>query len=116
MISRFNADSATPVAEVPLRNPSTLLSQITFRGIKMPDVVADRAFASSEEASDIIQVLSTAAVDLGMSNVIGELGQAKAMGSKSPDPLENVPEVTPVTRLKVNSISIIRLELRMTIP
>jgi DNA-directed RNA polymerase, mitochondrial len=38
---------------------------------------------------------------MGMSSVISELGLAKTIGSQAPDPLENVPEVMPVTRLKV---------------
>jgi len=44
----------------------------------------------------------SAAVDLNLLGVVGELGQAEVLGSQLLDPLDNVPEVMPVTRLKVN--------------
>jgi DNA-directed RNA polymerase, mitochondrial len=103
MSCRFNPDTETPVVEVPLPNPLAILTTISLHAIKVSDVVSDRAFTYDEEASDIIQLLSSAAAELGMPNVISELGQAKAIGSQAPDPLENVPEATPVLRLKVSS-------------
>jgi len=71
------------------------------REISPTNVVADRIFSSSEEASDIIKLLSKAAVELNLSHVLVELGQAQSLGSHVPDPLEDVPEVTPVIRLNV---------------
>jgi DNA-directed RNA polymerase len=86
---------------MPLPEPSphtyhTLLSAILDRGIKLADVVAHRAFSTSEEASAIIQALSKAAVELGKSSAVEELGMATALGSTGEDPLKDVPEVIPV--------------------
>lgn len=67
----------------------------------MSRVVADRSLSSSEEAAEIIKLLSSAAAEMNLIKVVVELGQAQAMGSYS-DPLENVPEVSPVIRTKVS--------------
>jgi DNA-directed RNA polymerase, mitochondrial len=64
-------------------------------------VVADRSIESSEEAEKLIQLLSKAAVTLNLSKVVTELGQAEALGSTAYDPLGDVPEVVPVTVVKV---------------
>ncbi|KAG2148047.1 hypothetical protein DEU56DRAFT_869723 [Suillus clintonianus] len=96
---RFNPESDTPVHLSDMPNPTTLLSNLIERDISPTAVVADRALASSEEASDIIKLLSKSAVDLNLPRVVAELGQAESLGSHVPDPLEGVPEVKPVTRL-----------------
>lgn len=83
-------------------NPGQLLSRLTARGIPIQDVISDRVFVSSEEASEVIRLLSKAAVDTNMSRVIVELAQVEAMGAGHPDLLDNVPEVTPVKKLAVS--------------
>lgn len=98
---RFNPDSETPVYLSNMPNPATLLSNLMDRNISPTNVVADRVFSSSEEASDIIKLFSKAAVELNLSHVLVELGQAQSLGSHVPDPLVDVPEVTPVIRLNV---------------
>ncbi|OAX44242.1 DNA/RNA polymerase [Rhizopogon vinicolor AM-OR11-026] len=100
---RFNPESETPVHLSNMPNPTTLLSNLMDREISPTNVVADRVFSSSEEASDIIKLLSKAAVELNFPHVLAELGQAESLGSHVPDPLEDVPEVNPVTRLNTPS-------------
>lgn len=107
--SRFNPESETPVHLSNMPNPTTLLSNLIEREISPTNVVADRIFSSSEEASDIIKLLSRAAVELNLSSVLAELGQAESLGSHVPDPLEDVPEVSPVTRLNVHVAFVLHL-------
>ncbi|THH14382.1 hypothetical protein EW146_g5951 [Bondarzewia mesenterica] len=64
--------------------------------IDVSTVVADRSISSSEEAEQIILTLSQAAVELNLSKIVLELGQAEALGSTKVDPLADVPEVKPV--------------------
>ncbi|EGO20169.1 hypothetical protein SERLADRAFT_363576 [Serpula lacrymans var. lacrymans S7.9] len=97
---RFNPDSETPVNLTIAHNPTKLLTSIIDRQISVSHIVSDRVFTSSEEASQVIKLLSRAAVDLNLSRVVSELGQIEAMATQSPDPLESVPEVTPVMRWK----------------
>ncbi|KAG2159046.1 uncharacterized protein EDB93DRAFT_1076283 [Suillus bovinus] len=101
---RFNTESDTPVNLSDLPNPTTLLSNLIERDISPTAVVADRVLASSEEASDIIKLLSKSAVDLNHPHILAELGQAEFLGSHVPDPLEGVPEVKPVLRLAVRIV------------
>jgi len=82
-------------------SPGKLLSRLTARGISIQDVISDRVFTSSEEASEAIRLLSKAAIEMNMSRVIVELGQVEAMGTHL-DPLNDVPEVTPVKKLAVS--------------
>jgi DNA-directed RNA polymerase len=82
-------------------NPSTILTNIIDRQLSISHVISDRVFSSSQDASDVITLLSKAAVDLNLSRVVSELGQAEAIGREFHDPLENVPEVQPVFRVKV---------------
>ncbi|KAG1790147.1 DNA/RNA polymerase, partial [Suillus variegatus] len=100
---RFNPESDTPVHLSDLPNPTTLLSNLIERDISPTAVVADRVLASSEEASEIIKLLSKSAVDLNHPRILAELGQAEFLGSHVPDPLEGVPEVKPVLRLATPS-------------
>ncbi|KAH0833941.1 DNA/RNA polymerase [Lanmaoa asiatica] len=80
-------------------SPGKLLSRLTTRGMSVQDVISDRVFTSSEEASEVIRLLSKAAIEMNMSRVIAELGQVEAMGTGRLDPLDGVPEVTPVKKL-----------------
>lgn len=89
--------------DVSAQDPASLLTQILKRKISISHVVADRIFNSSEEAADIIKILSKAAVDLNLSHVVAELGQAEAVGTRFSDILDNVPEVTPVQRAEVST-------------
>lgn len=84
-----------------LHSPTNLLANLVDRKISITHVVSDRAFVSSEEAAAIIQTLSKSAVDLNLSKIISELGQAEAIGSHQTDPLDAIPEVKPVMRVKV---------------
>ena len=43
-------------------------------------VISDRAFTSSEEATEAIRALSKAALHLGMMNVLSELELAEVLG------------------------------------
>lgn len=81
----------------------TLLSNIVEREIDVSSVVSDRVFTSSEEAAEVIKILSKAAVALNLSRVITELGQAEAIGAHYADALDGIPEVLPVMRAKVCS-------------
>lgn len=67
----------------------------------MPLVISNRAFTSSEEAAEVIKTLSKAAVQLNMSRIVSELGHAEVIGTHTTDALDNVPEATPVLRVKV---------------
>ncbi|KIN96613.1 hypothetical protein M404DRAFT_16854 [Pisolithus tinctorius Marx 270] len=98
---RFNSASEKPVHLASALNPSRLLNNLVARGISPTTVITDRVVSSSSEASQIIQILSKSAVDMNLSRIVTELGQAEALGCQLPDPLENVPEVNPVTKLKV---------------
>lgn len=100
---RFNPESSKPVLNVSIQDPPSLLTRIADRKLSFSHVVADRVFSSSEEAAQIIKVLSKAAVNLNMSHVAAELGQAEAVGTRFSDILDDVPEVTPVMRAKVSN-------------
>ncbi|KAI6003176.1 hypothetical protein F5J12DRAFT_906188 [Pisolithus orientalis] len=97
---RFNSASEKPVHLTSALNPSKLLSNLVARGISPTTVITDRVVSSSSEASQIIRILSKSAVDMSLSRIVTELGQSEALGCQLPDPLENVPEVNPVTKLK----------------
>jgi len=101
--SRFNPESSQPVLDVSAQDPASLLTQIVDRKLSISHVVADRVFSSSSEAADIIKVLSKAAINLNLSRVVVELGQAEAIGAQVSDILDSVPEVNPVLRAKVSN-------------
>ncbi|KAF8141815.1 hypothetical protein EV363DRAFT_1467981 [Boletus edulis] len=61
--------------------------------------MSDRIFTSSDDASEVIWLLSKAAIEMNISPVIAELGQVEAMGTGCLDPLNDVPEVMPVKKL-----------------
>ncbi|TDL27019.1 DNA/RNA polymerase [Rickenella mellea] len=98
MLHRFGPDSENSIPHITERTYNSLLRCILDRQIPLALVVSDKAFLSSEEASKIVSALSRAAVEMSLSKVVTELGQVELMGS---DPLENVPEVTPVIRHRV---------------
>ena len=102
---RFNPESKNPViiggAEV--HDPVSLLRNIIGRQIAPSLVVADRAFTTDEEANEAIKALSRAAVQMGLSSVVTELGMAESLGRQAADPLEDVPEVVPVVKAKVSA-------------
>ncbi|TFK81972.1 DNA/RNA polymerase [Polyporus arcularius HHB13444] len=109
---RFNPDSKNPViiggAEV--HDPVSLLRNIIGRQISPSLVVADRAFTTDEEANEAIKALSKAAVQMGLSSVVSELGMAESLGRQAPDPLEDVPEVVPVMKAKTPELEVKHLE------
>ncbi|KAI0776637.1 DNA/RNA polymerase [Trametes elegans] len=97
-----NPDGPAPiqVAATEVFNPLSLLRNIINRQIAPSLVVADRAFKTNEEASQAIKALSKAAVQMGLSSVVNELGLADSLGRQVEDPLEDVPEVLPVVKTK----------------
>lgn len=97
--------TADPNDSTSAPNPGKLLSRLTARGISIQDIISDRVFTSSEEASEVIRLLSKAAIEMNMSRVIAELGQVEAMGTGHLDPLSDVPEVTPVRKLAVSRVT-----------
>lgn len=74
------------------RSPADLLRCMLNRNINLLKVIADRSL-SSADSSEITQHLCRAAAEMGLHNVITDLGQAQAIAD---DPLADVPEVMPV--------------------
>lgn len=99
-LRRFHADSPTAAEYESPYTLKDILYRIIERNIPITSVVADRVLTLSKEASDIIQMLSSAAADMNLMKVVVQLGQARDMGSY-PDPLADVAEVQPVLRVKV---------------
>ncbi|KAH9837674.1 DNA/RNA polymerase [Rhodofomes roseus] len=105
---RHGPDSAKPIPSRDQRDPPQLLRSMIDHQVAPTMVVADRALETSEEASEVIQLLSRAAVEMGLSNVVSELGMAESLGRQEDDPLDNVPEAMPVKRRrKVERISVL---------
>ncbi|KAG6371386.1 DNA-directed RNA polymerase N-terminal-domain-containing protein [Boletus reticuloceps] len=76
-----------------------LLNRLSACGISIQDVISNHIFTSSDDVSEVIQLLSKAVIEMKMSPVIAELGQVEAMGTGHLDPLNDVPEVMPVKKL-----------------
>ncbi|KAI0063332.1 DNA/RNA polymerase [Artomyces pyxidatus] len=94
---RFSAeDSPTIVPGITQTTPTDLLRSVIDRQLSVTMVVSDRSIPSSEEAGKMIQLLSKAAVQLNLSKVVTELGQAEALGSRM-DSVDSIPDVRPVT-------------------
>lgn len=87
-----------PVDVVCSYDPPTLLRCIIERDISVTQVVSDTVFESDEDAIKAIQVLSRTAVDMNLSKVVLELATAKELGSRLADPLQDIPDVVPVTK------------------
>jgi DNA-directed RNA polymerase, mitochondrial len=104
LFGRFNPESDTPVEIPGMCNPTTLLTNIIDRQISVSLVVSDRIFTSSEDAAKVIKLLSKSAVELNLYRIVSELGQAEAIGKAYVDPLEDVPEIQPVLRIKVSRL------------
>lgn len=85
-------------------NPNNILDNIVKREISVEDVVVDRVFESSEQAAEVVRLLSRAAVELGMSSLVSRLGQVESIATHAPDAHEDVPEVMPVLKEKVGVI------------
>lgn len=75
---RFNPDSESPVqiSAAEMHDPMSLLRNMLRGSVAPALVVADRAFTTSEEATEAIKALSRAAVEMGLSSVVNELGLA----------------------------------------
>lgn len=103
---RFNPDSESPVqiSAAEMHDPMSLLRNMLRGSVAPALVVADRAFTTSEEATEAIKALSRAAVEMGLSSVVNELGLADSLGRQVDDPLEDVPEAIPVMKTKVCSL------------
>ncbi|KAF8064220.1 DNA/RNA polymerase [Lyophyllum atratum] len=100
---RFRPESQTPVAGIATSSPSHILTRLVQREVPVANVVSDRTMTSSEEAVEIIKLLSKAAMQLNMPRIISELGQAEIIGTQVSDALDDVPEATPVMRVKKKS-------------
>ncbi|KAK0201027.1 DNA/RNA polymerase [Desarmillaria ectypa] len=99
-LKRCGPGSSKPMDQLILPKYNELLSSIIARGHPVSAVISDRVFTDSEEAATIIKELSLAAVDLNMSNVVAELGQAEVIGTTYTDIRDSIPEIVPVTRIK----------------
>ncbi len=75
-----------------------LLQCILNREIPLSQVVSDKVMSSSEEAGLVVEHLTRAAIELGVHKVLSDLGQVETVPT---DPLEYIPAVRPVTKLKV---------------
>ncbi|KAG6906515.1 hypothetical protein DXG01_013542 [Tephrocybe rancida] len=95
----FGPQSPQAVEDVTLPNPRTILSRIIERGIPVATVVADHSIETSEDAVEVIKLLSVAAVEMKKSDIVSELGQAQAIGIQNPDVLDNIPEARPVMKV-----------------
>jgi DNA-directed RNA polymerase, mitochondrial len=90
------------MTEVEMSDPTTILRGIVDKEIPVSKVVASRSVSSDQEAAEMIRVLSKTAVEMNVLSVMDELGQTKALGGDLlPDPLQDVPAVVPVLRVKV---------------
>jgi DNA-directed RNA polymerase, mitochondrial len=87
-----------------LEDVASILTDISAKDIDITHVVSSRVFTSSEEAADLIKMLSTEAVKLDMRGVVSALGQAETKGSTLYDPLDDVPQVKPVEKMKVTVV------------
>lgn len=98
--ARFNPESDTPVIGVPMHSPNVLVRQIVDDGLSVTKVLADRSFTNSEEALNVMTLLSRAAVAENLSRVVNELGQVQTWGTQ--EVLQDgVPDVKPVLKEKV---------------
>ncbi|KAJ4001173.1 DNA/RNA polymerase [Lentinula boryana] len=97
---RFGPDSPDHIPDTGAVRPTDILTSILSRDIPVENVVADRVFETSEEAAEVIKLLSKAAAELGHTEVITQLGQTEAIGAHYDDILHDVPEVMPVMRVK----------------
>ena len=83
-------------------DPHALLRGMVDRQIPVSHVVASRSVSSDQEAADIIKLLSKTAVDMDLASVVNELGRTHTLAnSLLPDPLQDIPQVNPVLRPKV---------------
>lgn len=85
------------------RSAAELLVKLVDRKVNLPSVIGHRAFATSEEAADVIKRLTKAAVDENIPEVLSELGQTHNLGTLAPDKLKDVPDVKPVMRARVRA-------------
>ncbi|KAF5352936.1 hypothetical protein D9758_007875 [Tetrapyrgos nigripes] len=115
-ILRFGPDSPSPipVTKVGALSAKTLLQSLARRGISVENVVADRVFGSardvdgslekgSREARGVIRILSRAAVDTGMLDIVHQLNAAEEKGQRDEaddvdEALAGVPEARAVLK------------------
>ncbi|EPS99209.1 hypothetical protein FOMPIDRAFT_1024277 [Fomitopsis schrenkii] len=97
---RHGPESPQPLRSEHQQDPKALLRSMVNHQVLATMVVSDRAFETSDEASQAIQLLSKAAVEMGLSNVVSELGMAESLGREEDDFMDDVPEAIPVKRRK----------------
>ncbi|KLO16665.1 DNA/RNA polymerase [Schizopora paradoxa] len=96
---KFNSETETPFANLSATDaaPGDLLQRLVARDISPTSVIADAVITSAKTASQIAEHISRAAAQLGMTQVITELGKVEAIAA---DPLAEVPEIIPVLARK----------------
>jgi hypothetical protein len=105
-IRRFNPDSQTPMYGVAMEDPTALVRKIVDQGLSVTQVVADRTFTSSADALSVMGLLSSAAVNAGLTNVVNELGEVQSAATAEWS-LDDIPDVNPVQKEKVRFTTII---------
>lgn len=103
---RYGPESPDHVPNCGQISPKPLLAKLKERAIPIENVVADRVFDTSEEAAQVIKILSKAAADSGFHDVVNLLGQTEALGSHYQDIYADIPEATPVMRPKVSKLQL----------
>ncbi|KAI0070874.1 DNA/RNA polymerase [Panus rudis PR-1116 ss-1] len=99
--ARFKSGEQQMLAStVEMPTPQRLLRGMVDRQIPVSMVISDRAISNSEEAAEVIKLLSKAAVEMNLSKVVSELGMSETLGRQLPDPLDDVPEIIPVMKAK----------------
>ena len=103
---RLGPESENPVtlSGAIAQDPVTPLRNIVQQEIARALEISDRAFTSREEATEAICTLPHAALHLCVTNVMSKLILVGSLGKQAEDPLENVSEVTPVTKPKVCNV------------
>lgn len=100
VVNRFNSESGKPYISMSSTDatPGNLLQRLVARNISATSVIGDNTVSSAKNASQIVEHLSRAAAQLGLTQIITELGKVEAIAA---DPLADVPEVIPVLTRKV---------------
>ena len=83
-----------------MHSPNVLVRRIVDDGLSVTKVLSDRSFTNSEEAVNVMTLLSRAAVAENLSRVVSELGQVQSWGTQEVAE-DGVPDVKPVLKEKV---------------
>ncbi|KAH8107638.1 DNA/RNA polymerase [Cristinia sonorae] len=101
LYERFNPNSGSDIPSTAcLPTPEELLKAMVDRQISVSLVVSDRGIRSTDQANELVKTIYGAAMSMNLPHVAGELGLVQTFGTTLPDPLEDVPEATPVLKTK----------------